>query len=197
MTVSDIIVSPCRILYSLPGVTLPADTVAVGGAWPAGWSELGYTKTPLSVEYAFEKLDYDIQESLAPVGRTKTKEGMKIETTMAELVTSYLDLAWDGTYSVTAAGAGQPAKEELLLGDTPEMTVLQWGFEGNFVSAAGNSHPVRLFVWKATAETGGKLEFGKAETTGITLKVEAISDMSKSAGQRLFKWQKITAPAAS
>lgn len=197
MGVADIIVSPCRILYSAAGATLPADTLAVGGAWPTGWTELGYTKTPLSVEYSFDSLDYDIQESLAAVGRARIKEGLKMETVLAELTGANLDLAFDGALTLTSAGAGQPAKEELTIGDTSALAVLQWGFEGDYVSAAGNSHPLRIIVWKATAETGGKLEFGKADTSGVPLKLAAIADMTKSAGQRLLKVSKITAPASS
>jgi hypothetical protein len=195
MAVSDILVSPVRILRSPTGTTLPADSLAAGGAWPAGWTEFGYTKTPLSVEYAFESLDYDIQESLAAVGRTKIKEELKIETTLAEYNLTNLDLAWDAYLSLTSSGSGVTGKEELTLGDQPEMEVLQWGFEGSYVSAAGNTHPFRVIVWKATSEVGGKLEFGKADTTGIPLKLAAISDMTKSANQRLVKFVKITAPA--
>jgi hypothetical protein len=195
MAVSDILVSPVRILRSAVGTSLPADTVAAGGAWPAGWTEFGYTKQPLTVDYAFDVLDYDVQESLAPVGRTKTKESLKFETTLAEFDLTNLDKAVDGILSTTSASSGQPAKDELTLGDQPEMEVLQWGFEGSYVSAAGNTHPIRLFIWKATAETGTKLEFGKLDTTGISLKGAAISDLTKTAGQRLLKIQKITAPA--
>lgn len=197
MSVSDIIVTPCRILYSDPGTTLPADTVAAGGNWPAGWTQLGYTNTPLSIELKREKTKFDIQESLGAVGSAVKSEELNIETTLAELNLAELALAWGGTFSQTPAGAGQPAKDELIGGDDHRSTVKQWGFEGDYVSAAGNTHPVRLFIWRGESEFGGKLEFGKTDPTGNTLRIEAQEDMTKTRGQRMFKFVKITAPAAS
>jgi len=197
MAVADIITTPCKILYSAVGATLPADTVAAGGSWPTGWTTLGYTKTPLSVDFVRELVEADIQESLTPIKRGAKKETLAIETTLAEINLAELTLAWGGTVSQTAAGASQPAKDELVAGDDVSLTERQWGFEGSYVSAAGNTHPIRLFIWKAVAEFGAKLEFGKADPTGTPLKINANPDMSKAAGQRLFKLQKITAPASS
>lgn len=197
MSVADIIITPCRILYSAVGATLPADTVAAGGAWPAGWAPLGYTLVPLSVEFTREHAVADIQESLSEIIRGTKKEALTIETTLAELDLDALSLAWGGAVSSTAAGAGQPAKEELVAGDDTTVTERQWGFEGTYVSEAGNTHPIRLFLWRGVAEFGAKLEFGKSDATGIPLKVMANPDLTKAAGQRLFKLQKITAPASS
>jgi hypothetical protein len=197
MAVADIIVSPVTIYYSLPGTTQPADTVGYGGAWPAGWTALGYTRVPLSVDYTREPVMVEIQESLSEIIRGYGKESMIFETTLAEMTLANLSLAWGGTYSVTSAAAGQPAKEELVGGDDVFPLERQWGFEGLFVSAAGNSHPVRLFVYLGVAEFGGKLEFGHKDAVGLPLRLTTNPDMSKSLGQRLFKWQKVTAPAAS
>jgi hypothetical protein len=197
MAVADIIVTPCLIYYSTPGTSAPADTVAAGGSWPTGWTALGYTKTPLSVEFKREPVEAEIQESLSKIKRGYKTEDITIETTLAELLTSELALAWGGTYSQTAAGASQPAKDELVGGDITAVTERQWGFEGKYVSAAGNTHPIRLFIWKAVCELGAKLEFGKDDPSGIPLRIVANPDMTKAAGLRLFKLQKITAPASS
>ncbi len=197
MAVADIITTPCKIYYSNPGTTLPADTVAAGGAWPAGWTALGYTTVPLSVERTAEKVIADIQESLVEIKRGNKKETFVLETTLAELDLDQLALSWGGTASTTAAGAGQPAKEELVGGDDPATLEYQWGFEGSYESAAGNTHPIRLFVWLGVCDFGAKLEFGKSDPTGTALRIEANPDMSKARGQRLFKLQKITAPASS
>lgn len=195
MAVSDIIQGPCKIYYGTYGLALPADSVAVGGSWPAGWNALGYTKVPLSVDFAREMTDHDIQESLAAVARRANKEELTIETTLAEFVASELVLDTGGTYSVTPASSGVTGIHTIVAGDDTTPTVYSWGFEGSYVSAAGNLHPIRLHVYRATAEFGVKLEFGKAETTGVPLRVKAISDMTKTAGERLFKLVKVTAPA--
>ena len=80
MAVSDIIVSPCKILYSLVGTTHPADSVGFGGAWPAGWKQLGFTSSPLSVDYTREPVMAEIQESLSDIIRGYKKEALVIET---------------------------------------------------------------------------------------------------------------------
>jgi len=197
MAVADIIVTPCKIYHSALGLTLPADSLAYGGTWPAGWTQLGLTKAPLSVDYNREPVYAEIQESLSDIPRGYKKEALTIETVLAELTLANLNLAWGGEYSTTAAGAGQVAKEELLGGDDVNPLIKQWGFEGLFVSAAGASHPIRFFVSSVMAEVGGKLEFGKADTTGVPLRIMGYSDFTKAAGQRLFKWQKVTGPATS
>jgi hypothetical protein len=197
VTVSDLIVTPCRVLYSTVGLTLPADTVAYGGAWPAGWTELGATKTPLTIELTRETALADIQETLTEITRAIKKEALTAETTMAELDPDNIALSWGGTVSVTPAGASQPGKDELLGGDTTAIAERQWGFEGSYVSAAGNTHPIRFYIWKGVSAFGAKLEFGKADPTGTTLRIVANPDLSKAAGQRLYKWVKITAPASS
>jgi len=184
-------------LYSNTGISLPADTVAAGGAWPSGWTEVAYTDSDLSVKYVREKVEADIQESLTPITRAIGKETLEIETSLAELLTSQLALAWGGTVSVTPAGEGQPAKDELIGGDDATIDEKQWGFEGSYVTAAGYSEPIRLVVWKGVADLGAELKFGKKTPTGIPLKISANPDMGKARGQRLFKLIKITAPASS
>jgi hypothetical protein len=197
MAVSDLILSPCKIYYSVAGTTCPADSVAVAGAWPAGWTAMGYTETPLSVEYTYDLLMAEIQEALAPVSADKIKETFKVETTLAELTLTNLNLAWNGTYTPTAATVSQVAKEELEMGGSHTMTIRQWGFEGDYISTAGASHPIRLFVWKAVADVGGKLEFGKSAKTGVPFKIQALEDLGKSSGGRLFKVQKVTGPVTT
>jgi len=185
------------IYYSTVGLTLPADTVAAGGAWPAGWTALGYTETPLSVEFKREAVEADIQETLTLIQRGYKVESFVVETSLAELLVNELQLAWGGTNTPTAPGASQPGKDSLTAGDFTAVTERQWGFEGKYVSAAGNTHPIRLFVWKGVSEFGAKLEFGKSKPSGITLRIVANPQMSLAAGLRLFKLDKITAPASS
>lgn len=196
MAVADLIATPCRILYSTVGVSAPADTVAAGGTWTS-WTELGYTTVPLSIDFVRELVETDIQESLMVIQGRAKKESLTIETTLAELTIAQLALAWGGTFSQTAAGASQPAKDVLVGGDDWYLSERQWGFEGSYVSAAGNTHPIRLVIYKAMAEFGAKLEFGKSDTTGTPLRIVANPDMTKAAGQRLFSLTRITAPASS
>jgi hypothetical protein len=197
MAISDIIVTPCKIYYSNLGTTLPADSVSYGGAWPAGWTALGLTNTPLSMDYTREPVMAEIQESLSDIIRGYKKEALVIETALAELTLANLQLSWGGEYTATPAGAGQVAKEELVGGDDVFPFERQWGFEGLFVSDSGTGFPIRFFIWRGVAEFGGKLEFGKSDAVSTPLRITCNPDTTKTLGQRLFKWQKVTAAAAS
>jgi len=195
MAVSDLIVTPCRVLYSAVGLTLPADTLAAGGAWPSGWTEVAYTDSELSVKHVREKVEADIQESLTPITRAIGKETYEIETSLAEFLPANMVLATGGAYSATPASSGVAGKDEIVGGDDATIDERQWGFEGSYVTAAGYTEPIRLIIWKGVSDVGVELKFGKKTATGIPFKVSANPDMGKARGQRLFKLTKITAPA--
>lgn len=195
--VTNIIVTPAVVYYAPYGTAVPADTVAAGTAWGGSWVKMGYTKTPLAANYETEELDVEIEQSIAPVDRVKTKEALTLETMLAELYLDGVNLGAGGTNTPTAAGAGQPGKEELTVGGTATLTKRAFGFEGTYVDEDGATFPVRVFVWRATARLNGALEFGKADTTGVPLQIKAVADMTKSVGQRLFKISKILEPATS
>jgi len=194
--VSDIVIPNAKV-YSAPlGTSLPADTVAVGGAWPAGWVSAGFLKEPLTITYEFDVLEVMILQSLAPVARRKTKEGLSIKTTLAEFTADFLNIALDGTVTQTAVGSGQPGKEEITFGDKATITERMWGFEGSYVDEDGATFPIRMFVYKGNAKAGGDLVMGKEDYTGVPLEIGALSDMTKAVGARLFKIQKILEPGS-
>ena len=86
-------------------------------------------------------------------------------------------------------------KSELEVGDTWQMSERAWGFEGLYQNDAGAQFPIRLFVYRATSVINGDMEFGKNDTTGMPLRVEALADVSQAAGKRLMMVQKVTAAA--
>ena len=193
--VTDIMVSPALVYYAPSSTAVPADTVAAGTAWGGAWVSMGYTKTPLSMKYEFDEVDVNIEQSLAPVDRQKTSEGLTLETTLAELYLDGIALGSGGTVTQTPAGVGQPGKEELPLGGVATLTKRMFGFEGKYIDEDGATFPVRVFVWRATAALNDALEFGKEDSTGVSLIIKALADMTKTDGQRLFKISKILEPA--
>lgn len=198
MAVADIFLGPVKIWRAPTGEAKPDETtIAFGEAWGGNWAVLGYTKTPTSMNYETEEFDVMIQESLAPVKRRKTQENLTIEATLAELTAANLEVAVGGTVVTTAAGAGQRGYTELEVGDQPVLEEYAWGLEGEYVDAAGASFPVRFFVHKGTAKLGGALEFGKEDYPGLTIQVKALTDLTQTAGERLFVMQKVTAELVS
>lgn len=195
--VSEITMSNAILYYAPLGTTLPADTVAVGAAWPVGWQRIGLTSAPLTVGYNFETKAPEIQEALGKVKSKKISEEAMLETAMAQLNYSVLANAWGGSVEVTPAGVGQPAKEEYKVGGAAQMPIRMWGFEGEQENDDGDVFPVRGFIWRGTGEEGGELEFSKEDYTGIPFKISAYEDLSLPKGERLLSWYRITAPATA
>jgi hypothetical protein len=197
LEVADIILSNAIVYQAPEGTALPADTVAAGADWAGDWERVGYTNEPLTMAYEYEIAEPDIQESMAPIKRLKISENASFETVLAELSADALTLAWEGAVTTTAPGALQPGKDTYNVGGKRDLTVRAWGFEGQYESALGNIHPIRLLIYRGTATEGGELEFSKSAYTGIPLKIGALSEMDNAAGSQLFKIVKITAPATA
>ena len=197
MAVTDIIVTPCRILYSAVGASLPADTVAADGAWGGGWTELGYTAQPLTVQYEEEHVDHDIQEALAPVHSHIISKMLAFETVLAEFNGDNLALALNGVKTNTAAGASQPEKDEVDFGNSNALTIRQWGFEGKYVDEDGTTHPIRIFVWKGKVKANAELKFAKEEAVGIPMHIDGLMDLTQSSGEEFWRILHITEEATS
>lgn len=194
--VANILAGGAVVWYAPEGESPPDEnSVGYGADWGGNWERVGYTKTPLTCAYEFDELDVMVMEHLAPVKRVKTAENLTLETTLAEIEADYLGLATSGTVTDTAPDVGQVGKEELNVGGEIDLDVYAWGFEGRYVDANGNEFPVRVFIWRGTAKLNGALEFGKEDYPGIPLQIKALADASKSKGEELFKFQRVTAAA--
>ena len=196
MAVADILMGTVRVFYAPAGEALPSEnTVAFGDAWGGNWVMLGYSNSNLSCNYEFDVVEARIQQALGPVKRRKKSETAALELTLAEWTGANLALLTGGVLTSTPAGAAQVAKEEVDLGGTPALTVRQWGFEGEYVTDGGISYAARVFMYRGTAKLGGALEFGQeVEGVGLTLHVDGLEDMTKTIGERLMMFQKVTAP---
>lgn len=196
--VADLIVGPARVFYAPTGTALPDENaIDYGDAWGGAWVELGTTKTPVTAKIEIERGEAMVEQSTLVLKRWIKSEKLAIETVIAELSTAHLALLMEGTETTTAAGAGQVAMKELEVGNTNIMTARAWGFEGLYRTDAGVNFPIRLFVYRANSVINGDLEFGKADYTGMPLRIEALGDVSKADGKQLFMLQKVTAAATS
>lgn len=193
--VANLMIGGAKVYTAPGGTALPADTVAYGGAWPAGWVGAGLTLETLKAIYGFDTVSPDVQEALGEVVVHKSKEEAMLETTMGQYDLDLLALAWGGTTTTTVASSGQPGKQEFDIGGIRIIPWRLWGFEGEHVTEAGVSFPVRCFVWRGGAKAGGTLEFSKSAYVGIPLKIGAREDMTRTRGQRMIRYQKITAAA--
>lgn len=196
---ANIIYGPA-IIYTAPvGETVPDETtVGVGTAWGGNWTRIGFTQTGATALYEYETGAADVQELLTTPKRWKTAEALSIEVALAELTADYLQLAVAaGTVSTTAAGPSQTGYEELTVGGTTVLDELAVGLEGTYRDSSGNEFPIRYFIHKANLTINGAFEFAKDGQPGIPLRVDALADSSKAAGQQLFTFQRVTAAATA
>jgi hypothetical protein len=186
---TDILIGPLKIYVAALGTTLPSDTLAEDAAWPSGWTQVAFTKEPLTLASEFESLDIEVEEAMSPIHRRKMKESCTFETVLAEFTTQNLAYALDGTHTATTAPTTTTeGVETFTLGGNRFLTERMWGFEGKFHNRDGTvALPVRLYIWRGSAESGGELEFSKSDYAGIPLKIMALADTSKTVGQHLFK----------
>jgi hypothetical protein len=185
------------ILWYAPiGEALPDPTaIGAGVAWGGNWARVGFTKAPVKMKYDVKTTDIEAEEFLGPIDRYRIGESVTIETELAELIAEYMALMGGGEPSDTAAAEGQVGMEELDVGNQPRITKYQWGFEGIRFDELNNSLPVRVFFTRATAVFGGELEFSQKTDgyPGIPVSISALADLDASG--RMFKWQRVTAPA--
>lgn len=196
MPASNIMIAPANIWYAPLATALPDETsVAYGAAWPAGWVSLGYTLNPVEMSIEIESFELEVEQVANPVLRQKTKETISVETTLAELTAAYLKLGMGSSQSIVtvAAGASQHAFETLKMGGEVFMPEYMLGFEGFTLDASNRQLPIRMFLYRANFSLNGKLAFAKKSAAGIPLKVDALADTSKTAGQQVVEFQRVTA----
>lgn len=198
--VTNIIVGGATVWYAPYGEATPDETtVEYGDVWGGNWDRVGFTKAPLTMAYETSEMEVEVEEETGPLDRLRTSEKATLETVLAELSPEYIALAsgQDPTTAVTttAAGAAQRGFSEVGMGTGSALQKFAWGFEGRYQDSAGAFFPVRVFIWKATTEMGGALEFSNKSGNypGIPLKVKALADPTQAAGEKLFKFQLITA----
>lgn len=196
MPAADIMIAPANIWYSPLTTAFPDETtVAYGAAWGVGWTALGYTLNPVEMSFELETFELEVEQIANPIKRQKTKETLSIETTLAELTAANLKLALGSTQTITttAAGAAQHGYEELLAGGEVFLPEYQLGFEGYTLDSQNRQLPVRLFVYRANFVLNGTLSFARKAAAGIPLRVDALADTTKPAGQQLIAFQRVTA----
>ncbi len=199
--IGDLLKSKATVWYAPIGTALPDETsVAAGAAWGSGWVKMGWTKEPVKFKYEYEEMEFTVDQILGPLDRRKINEHVTIETILAETTALNLALASGGEsadVTTTAAGAGQKAYEELAIGGDPFMEKYIFGFEGILYDSTDTAQPVRVFLDRATFFLNGELEFSQAndDYAGIPLQVKGLANTASS--NRMFKWQRVTAPASS
>jgi len=195
-TVANLMASSAEFWISAKGTALPDETsVAAGAAWGAGWTNLGFTSSPLAVGYEIETFDMEVEQVPNIVKQIVTKNTVDLEVTLAEITAANLKYAMGvlGSITTVAAGAAQHGFETLAFGGDVQMPEFQVGLEAVNLDASSNKLVTRLFLYRVTLTMGGKLEFSKKAAAGIPLKITALADTAKTVGAQIGEFQRVTA----
>lgn len=135
---TNVLVGQARMFVQLLTLTsvpaLPADTVALNGAWPSDagvneWVAVGATEEGLNFRFGRDTEDIMIEEQLIPVHIVPTGIDLAAEVVLSEDTIETMTLAYGGgTQTVTAPGVGQPGKTVLTL--SSDLSHFAFGFEG-------------------------------------------------------------------
>ena len=190
------------IIYRAPWAAtpeaLPDDTtVAEGADWSGNWERIGATSAPLTFVYEDERSDAEVEEFLGAVDRRRTKEMVKIETVLAEIDATYLQLLVGGTVVTTAAGASQTGVDSLPVGNVAKIENCSIGFEGiGYDPTDESALPLRIWIPRATMTLNGELVFSRREESWVGMPI-VIEAMVNAADGSLFTFERITAIATS
>lgn len=108
---------------------LPADTVAINAAWPAGWVPIGATQEGVTLTFSRSTENITVEESEVPVDVRTTEVNMAVNTTLSEDTFESMRVAFGGgTITTTPATATTPGTRKLVISN--ELQQFAMGLEG-------------------------------------------------------------------
>jgi len=133
----------------------PADSVPLGGTWPAAWVNPGATEQGLSFSVNSQTQDIMVEEQSTPVLVVITTKQVQVAVTLSEDTVANMKLAYGGgTLTTTAAGAagsGIAPKTTLTLNDN--LDSLAVAFEGRNVAGLARRVYIPVVISAAQVQT--------------------------------------------
>lgn len=133
---------------------LPANTVALGGAWGGTWVYFGATDSGVTMGVTQNTTDITIEEQPNPASIQPNTVDISIAVTLAEDTVENMKLTWGGALVVNA-GATPPNKVLTLAATVPTMAV---GFEG--LNPYGKAR--RVYIPSAVAVANAQVPYRRA-----------------------------------
>lgn len=191
----DVLIGEANWLIAPLGTELPSETDVDWNdfeSWAEGWTHLGYTTEPTTMNYSYESASVDVQQSTAPIKQRKTSETLTLGTTLAQFNGDLIALAMQGTNTDTPAGATQKAFSQITGGGSSNLPEHMVAVETYRIDAAGNPQPVRVFLFKATLAASGDVPFDKANAAGIPITATGLADPDRAVGQQVYQIDIVT-----
>lgn len=132
---------------ALAPLQLPAVTVPIGGAWPAGWVPIGATEEGVTENFQRSTSSIMIEEQATPVYKNTDSIDWNYEVILSQDNLDVMKLAYGGgTITVTPPATGIPGYRRLVI--STDMDQLCLGLEG--LNPSGM--PTRIRVPLITSE---------------------------------------------
>lgn len=110
-------------------LALPANTVALNGTWPVGWTPIGATEEGVAFNFSRSTESVRIEEQATPVHKNTSELDWNIEAVLSEDSLETMKLALGGgTITVTPPATGVPGTRTLVI--STDMDKLCLGMEG-------------------------------------------------------------------
>ena len=196
---SDILVTAANLLYAPLLTAIPDETTVAWNDFDAwtGWTHLGYTASPTTINYNYGVFALPVEQSTSPVIQRKTDEQATIDMALSQFSAENFALLTDGTITTTAAGVGQKAFKKIVTGGAPNLLEYMLALEGYRPAAKGTPQPVRIFFYRATIRQNGAITFNKGGVTTLPAQASALLDSTKAIGAQLMEVHIVTAPATA
>lgn len=144
---------------------VPADTAALGAAWPSPWNAIGATEAGVDFEFKRTTDKITIDEQVTPID-IRTKElSFMINVELSEDTISTMVLAYGGGGITTIPAASGVAGVQVLQ-ITTDLTYFAFGFEG--VNAFGRARRVMVPISVSIANAKTRYQRAKKQRTYST-----------------------------
>ncbi len=196
----DVLLGAGNILYAPLATVLPDETTVAYNTltgWAAGWIHLGYTNTPIQINYSYDVTELFVEQSSAPIIQRKNNERITIDVELSQFNGLNLAVATGGTNTTTAAGAAQKAYDRIVGGGDIVLDEWMFGIEGVRPDANNIDQPVRFFLHRGTIRANGAIQFAKAGGTFIPVQITGLLSSGLAVGAQLFEAHIVKAAAAS
>lgn len=143
-------------LYAAPIGT--AEPISVTGAWPAGWTPLGYTDQGSSFEFGPSVAAVEVEEEFWPIEQAITGYSGKLTFVLAETTRQNLALSLNAGIGSGIDAASQGANVDGSLWQEPptpgaEVRVML-GWDSLAQAAASGNDPVGRIIVRRALQTG-------------------------------------------
>jgi hypothetical protein len=143
----------------------PADSLALGTAWPAPWTPVGATENGVMFGFRRAADDITIDEQITPVDKRTKDLNFTIEVELSEDTVETMLLAYGGgVITTTAPASGVTGVKVLQIAS--DMTYFSFGFEG--VNPYGMPRRVVVPISVSTANAKTRYQRARKQRTYAT-----------------------------